>query len=56
LLKGLLASEDFHPGDSTLPAIGAFHGGVEYSHGCAPDIRSGAIAFHERDNWTVGNL
>ena len=55
LAIGLLAGEDFVPGDLALAAVRLFDGGVEDADGGGPDVAAGAVAFNEGDDGAVGD-
>jgi hypothetical protein len=55
VLEGLLAGEDFVPGDLALARVRLGDGGVEDADGGAPDVAAGAVAFDVRDDGAVGD-
>src|SRR2546422_2778181 len=54
LLEGLLAGEHFAPHDGASTR-GLLHRGVEHALRRPPDVRSGAVAFDERNDGLVRN-
>src|SRR5437762_4255533 len=49
----LLTRVHLDPGDLLLPAVGLLDRRVEHPHGCAPDVRAGAVTLDERDDRVV---
>ena len=52
---GFLAREDLEPRKTALPAERLRHGGVEHAGARAPDVRTGAVAFDERNDRIGGH-
>ncbi len=55
-LGGLLATEDFHPGDLAAAAIGLLYGSIDHLDHDRGDVSTRAIALNERNDGLVGHL
>src|SRR5262245_33607781 len=55
-VERLLAGEDLHPGDPTLPLVRLVDGRIEDRLARAPDVGAGAVALDEGNDRAAGDV